>query len=155
MLHVLALALASVAAAGETPPRVVFVCERGTVKSVIAAEIFNRRAAERKLAFRAVSRGVSPDPAIPAAVAENLAKDGFDVADFQAAKLAAEDVRGAAHVVAIGVETPLLDDAKAVTRWTDIPPASTHYAAARDAMAKRVDALLDELVNAPAPAHCH
>ena len=155
MLHIFALALASSVAPAGTPAPVVFVCEHGTVKSVIAAEIFNKRAAERKLAVRAVSRGLSPDPAIPAAVADNLAKDGFDVAGFQAVKLAAEDVKGAAHVVAIGVKTPLLDDAKAVTRWTDVPPASTQYVAARDAMAKRVDALLDDLAKAPASAHCH
>ena len=41
---------------GRASGRVVFVCEHGTVKSVMAALWFNRLATERKLPFRAVSR---------------------------------------------------------------------------------------------------
>jgi len=145
------LAGAQSAGAPADAPRgtVVFVCEHGTVKSVIAAEIFNKRAAERKLPFRAVSRGVAPDAAVPEGVAANLARDGYDVGAFKPKALAKDDVAGAAHVVAIGVDPPLLAGAKTVSRWTDVPPASTEYAAARDAMAKRIDALLDALAAPP------
>ena len=149
MLTLIAVAL--LAAAEAAPATVVFVCEHGTVKSVIAAEIFNKRAAERKLAVRAVSRGVSPDERIPEGVAANLAHDGYDVAGFKAKALTKDDVAGASHVVAIGVDPPLLAGAKGVSRWTDVPPASTRYAEARDAMAKRVEALLDTVAVAGAP----
>ena len=123
---------------------VVFVCEHGTVKSVIAAELFNRLAAERKVALHAVSRGVTPDEAVPPGVARNLAADGFDVSKFQPKPLREGDVKGAARVVAIGVESPLLATANAI-RWDDIPPASTDYAASRDAMRERMGALIDAL----------
>ncbi len=149
-----AILLTVQSAAGAAAPTVVFVCEHGTVKSVIAAEIFNKRAAERKLAFRAVSRGVTPDAAVPEGVAANLAKDGYDVAAFKPKALAKDDVAGAVQVVAIGVDPPLLAGAKAVSRWTDVPPASTEYAAARDAMAKRIEALLDTLSAPPGPHIC-
>ena len=129
------------------PGRVVFVCEHGSVKSVMAAQWFNRLAAERNVPFRAISRGVTPDAAIPPPVARNLAADGFDVDGFRPAPLESADVAGAARVVAIGVQSPLLA-ATPVTRWDDIPPASTDYAASRDAMRARMGALLDSLARA-------
>ncbi|SRR6266404_3655563 len=39
------------------PAHVVFVCEHGSVKSLIAMEYFNRSVQERGLAYRAVARG--------------------------------------------------------------------------------------------------
>lgn len=62
------LVLSGVAAATLGPPEprqerasgtVVFVCEHGTAKSLIAREWFNRLAAQRGIAARAVSRGVN------------------------------------------------------------------------------------------------
>ena len=148
----LALIAAALLATAEAPPApVVFVCEHGTVKSVIAAEIFNKRAGQRKLAVRAVSRGVTPDERIPEGVAANLAKDGYDVAGFTPKALDKRDVAGATHVVAIGVDPPLLAGVNGVSRWTDIPPASTRYEEARDAMAKRIESLLDTLAGAKRP----
>lgn len=138
------LAVMAMAGRPGTVREVVFVCEHGTVKSVIAAELFNRLAAERKVAVHAVSRGVTPDDAIPAGVARNLAADGFDVSKFRPARFAERDVKTAARVIAIGVESPLLTGAKAI-RWDDIPPASTDYAASRDAMRERMGALIDAL----------
>src|SRR6188472_1864204 len=100
------LAVMAMAAAPTGKVReVVFVCEHGTVKSVIAAELFNRLAAERKVALHAVSRGVTPDAAIPPGVARNLAADGFDVSRFQPKPLREADVTSAARVIAIGVES--------------------------------------------------
>lgn len=130
----------------ETAPAagVVFVCEHGTVKSVMAAQWFNRLAAERNATVRAVSRGVAPDDAIPPPVARKLGEDGFDVSGFAPKRLEKADVDGAVHVVAIGVESPLLPQAK-LSRWDDIPPASVDYAASRDAMRARIEALLDSL----------
>jgi arsenate reductase len=122
------------------------VCEHGSVKSLIAAQWFNRLSAERGLPLRAVSRGVEPDPAVPAGVAENLRKDGFTLGGVRPARLQKEDLARAAHVVVIGASSPLLDGlARAPERWDDIPPASTSYEASRDAMLQRIRALLDRL----------
>jgi ketosteroid isomerase-like protein len=134
--------------------RVVFVCEHGSVKSVIAAHWFNRLAADRKAPFRAISRGVAPDDAIPPAVADNLARDGFEGAAFTPQRLEKADLTGAVQVVAIGIDSPLFADLVdvPVSRWNDIPPASTEYAASRDAMRTRMGALLDVLSKARAGA---
>ncbi len=92
---------------------------------------------------------MAPDDAIPPAVADNLAKDGFDVAGFVPKRLEKADVAGAVHVVAIGIDSPLFAQSNVpVSRWTDIPPASTDYASSRDAMRARMEPLLDSLASA-------
>lgn len=125
---------------------VVFVCEHGTVKSVIAALWFNRLAEERGLKMRAVSRGVAPDAAVPEAIAAALRADGLSVAGFTPAALTKADLEGAARVVAIGVDVRSVLDRAAVPleSWPDIPPATRDYAAARDAMVARIAASLAE-----------
>lgn len=112
----------------------------------IAAQWFNRLAAERGLQFRSVSRGVEPDLTIPAEVAENLQKDGFDLRGARPVRLEKQDLARAAYVVVIGAKSPLLDArSQKPERWDDIPPASTNYEASRDAMHERIRALLDKL----------
>lgn len=57
----------------ETSPRlIVFVCEHGSAKSLVAASFFERMAKERGIVVRAVSRGTAPDASVPAAVVEAL-----------------------------------------------------------------------------------
>src|SRR5262249_61809100 len=77
---------------------VVFVCEHGNVKSLIAREWFNRLAAERGLPVRAVSRGLSPEASVPPAIAERLRRDGFDVSGFETRALEPRDVVHAARL---------------------------------------------------------
>jgi protein-tyrosine-phosphatase len=45
-------------------PTIVFVCEHGAVKSVIATAYFNKLAADRHLPFRVTFRGVNPQEAL-------------------------------------------------------------------------------------------
>src|SRR5579864_843197 len=58
---------------------VLFVCLHASAKSLIAAEYFNRLAAERRLPFRAISAGTEPDNAVPPHVVAGLRGDGYDV----------------------------------------------------------------------------
>ena len=51
---------------------VVFVCEHGTVKSVLALAYFGQLARERHLPYRAISRGTAPDSAVPLFMQEDL-----------------------------------------------------------------------------------
>ena len=125
------------------PPLVVFVCEHGSAKSLVAASFFERLAKERGIRARAVSRGTSPDAAVPAGVVAALRDDGFDVAPFQPRRLSEADLREAACVVAIGVE---LGEAGAhCERWDDLPAVSVSYAHARDVIVSRIESLLRRL----------
>ena len=52
------------AKASAANPAVVFVCEHGAAKSVIATAYFNKLAAERGLPYRATFRGTTPQEAL-------------------------------------------------------------------------------------------
>lgn len=107
----------------ETSPRlIVFVCEHGSAKSLVAASFFERMAKERGIVVRAVSRGTAPDASVPAAVVEALRGDGFDVAAFKPQRLKEADVLAADRVVAIGVDLGGVGakTRAGVVRWDDI-----------------------------------
>ena len=59
--------------------RVVFVCEHGAAKSLIAAAYFNKLAAERGLSERATFRGVSPQDALSPLAVAGLRADGVPI----------------------------------------------------------------------------
>jgi len=126
---------------------VVFVCEHGSVKSLIAMQWFNRRALERGVKYRAVSRGMTPDPSVPKGIAARLQEDGFAVENFTPARLSKVDVRDAVRVVSIGADitSVTMDSRVKVEEWGDVPPASENYASSREAIRKHIDALLTEL----------
>ena len=130
----------------ESPQTVVFVCEHGNAKSLIAREWFNRLARERGLNVRAVSRGLTPETPVPPAIAEKLRGDGFDVSAFEPQAFAPADLDGAARVVLISAEAPTwAAPGRPVDKWDGIPPASERYEASRDAMHGRIKALLDSM----------
>jgi protein-tyrosine-phosphatase len=129
------------------PTSVLMVCEHGSVKSLMAASLFNQAAAQRNLPFRAVARGVNPDTAVPAPIARALGKEGFDVKAFVPTRVSEGDIVGAASVVAIGVDLKNLAPAAhpAIESWNDVPAATVDYTAARASLKRHVDRLLAEL----------
>jgi arsenate reductase (thioredoxin) len=131
----------------ERAATVVFVCEHGSVKSLIAMEWFNKAAARRGLKHRAISRGMAPDVSVPKGIVEKLRGDGFAVENFTPARLSTTDLSSAERVVSIGAEvgSVMKGSRVKVVAWNDIPLASENYAASRDAIVKRIDALLSEL----------
>jgi protein-tyrosine-phosphatase len=136
------------AAADDAATKVVFVCEHGNVKSLMAASYFNQLAAQRGLPFHAVSRGVVPDSTtVPTPIAAGLHEDGVDVRDFHPSRIAAADIDEAVRVIAISTELPpgVRVDEQRVERWSDVPAASVNYDAARTALKAHVAALLDRL----------
>ena len=125
---------------------IVFVCEHGAAKSVVAAAHFNKLAAERGLPVRAVSRGSAPDAAVPPLIRSGLEREGVSLdATFTPTLVSAGDVRAAARVVTFDVTLPAGTGATHVTRWDGLPAFSDGYAAASAAIAQKVDALLREL----------
>jgi protein-tyrosine-phosphatase len=145
MLGVLAT---SCPAADAPPKQVLFVCEHGNVKSLMAASYFNQRAAQRHLPFQAISRGSAPNStSVPDAIRSGLRDDGFDVSDFRPAAVTGDDIAASLEVVTIGTDLPA--DAGAtgtrIERWNDVPAASTNYAASRESLKTHVEELLDRL----------
>lgn len=127
---------------------IVFVCEHGNVKSLMAASYFNRLAEERGLAVRAVARGTAPDSTeVPAPIQAGLRTDGLDASAFRPEKLSQQDLSGARRVVWINTALPPELDlgVTASDSWTNVPPASVDFQAARRALLDNLDALLRDL----------
>jgi protein-tyrosine-phosphatase len=132
--------------------QVVFVCEHGSVKSLVAASYFNRRAQERGLPFHAVARGVAPEPSVPGPVREGLRRDGFDISESSPQSFKASELDGAALVVSFDQDiTKTVGGRTRHLRWDGLPDVLPDYSHGRDAIVQRVDALMDELAPSTAP----
>jgi len=128
--------------------QVLFVCQHGNVKSLMAASYFNQMAQQRGLAVRAVARGTAPNSdTVPSPIAQSLKGDGFDVSEFHPAAVSAADVSSSRRVITIGTTLP--GDAQAgppkLEAWNDVPPADADYGATRNSLKSHVDGLLNEL----------
>jgi arsenate reductase (thioredoxin) len=126
-------------------PAVIFVCEHGAAKSVVATAYFNKLAAERKLPFRATFRGTSPQDDLSVRAVEGLKADGVAVPIGKPAAITGADVADATHIFAIGCTLP--DAARRSGKaadWSDVPD-DHGYGPMRDAIVRHVKLLLDEL----------
>jgi protein-tyrosine-phosphatase len=130
--------------AGSPAGTVLFICEHGSAKSVVAAVHFNRIAASRGLSFRAISRGTVPDAEMAPAAVKGLLGDGLKPDDPAPTKLGQSDLDAAVRVVSFCELPPGLEVSAPVTQW-EVPPVSTEYAASRDAMLVHIEQLLLEL----------
>jgi len=134
--------------------QVLFVCEHGNVKSLMAATYFNALAQSRRLPYRAVSRGVAPDSdSVPEFVLTPLKSEGFDVADFHPQRITRDDVAASSRVVVISTAVPAdaSDAGTKVEQWNDVPPASKDYAKSWDSIKAHVADLLDRLERGKTP----
>jgi arsenate reductase (thioredoxin) len=134
------------------PSRVVFVCEHGSVKSLVAMEYFNRRAKARGLAFRAVARGTEPELTVPRAVRDGLRGDGIDVSAFEPRKFEVSDVYRASLIVSFDQDVAKIVGARArYLKWDDLPGILSDYTRGKDAIVRHVDDLLEELAHSGSP----
>lgn len=144
-------AQSSCASAPPETGQVVFVCEHGSNKSLIAMSYFNRRAQEFRLPYRAIARGTALEPEVPGPVQKGLAAAGFDVSHFVPRRLDPSDLVGSALVVSFDQDiTATVAGRVPHARWDGLPAVSTDYARGRDAIVTRVDSLVAQLAHHPA-----
>jgi protein-tyrosine-phosphatase len=124
---------------------VVFVCEHGAAKSLIATAYFNKLAAERGIAARAAFRGVDPQDALSVRAVAGLKEDGLSIPDGRPTAIAASDVQAATHVFAIGCALPASATASGKAgSWDDVPD-DQGYGPMRDAIVRHDRTLIDTL----------
>jgi protein-tyrosine-phosphatase len=142
------LSAATAAAQSAAAPAVVFVCEHGAAKSVIATAYFNKLARERGLPYRATFRGTDPQAELSVSALKGLREDGIEIPSGRPAVISLADVEKATHVFAIGCTLPATarNSGKA-SDWSDVPDGQG-YPTMRDAIVRHVTALLDELQKA-------
>jgi protein-tyrosine-phosphatase len=125
--------------------RVLFVCQHGAAKSVIAAALCRHLAAEAGLALDAVARGTEPEAVVAPGAAAGLLAEGIELGDLRPEPVTADDVRAAWRVVSFGPDVPgAAAAAVIVERWTDVPAVSDGYEAARSAIAAHLRQLIAE-----------
>ena len=126
-------------------PVIVFVCEHGAAKSVIAAAHFNRLAGQAGLDLRAIARGTNPDPELSRQAVEGLSGDGLAPAEGTPQKLTEDDLRSSQRVVMFCELPSQYPQPAAIEHWENIPPVSDDYEKARDAILARLMPLLEQM----------
>lgn len=125
--------------------KIIFVCEHGAAKSVIAASYFNKMAKERNLDYVAECRGTFPDSVVSPAIKDNLTKEKVFDPNTKPRKLQISDT---AHVERIILFTTLPPDLKTDIKtedWSNIQNVDADYEKRRNAIVKKINELLDSL----------
>ena len=125
--------------------KIVFVCEHGAAKSVIATAYFNKLAAERGLPDRAIYRGANPQAELSVSALKGLREDGLAVPSAKPSPITPGDVTKATHIFAIGCSLPAHAAASGKAESWDDVPEDQGYAAQRDAIKRHVERLLDQI----------
>lgn len=129
----------------EQTPVVVFVCEHGAAKSVVAAAHFNKLARERGLDLRAIARGTNPDEEIAPKAVLGLQADGLTSSEPAPKKIAKSDLIGARRVITFCALPDGYTGEVKVESWDGVPSMDEDYGKARDWLVERINRLLEEL----------
>ena len=133
-------------------PKVVFVCEHGAAKSIMAAAEFERLAKQKGVAFEIISRGTNPDAEVAGSIRQHLLEDGIDIGSAKPAKVSAKDLEGATTVVTFGPDlSSLLPKGAKLLDWSATPSPSQDYRAARERIVKQLETLVETMQKAEHP----
>ena len=125
--------------------KVIFVCEHGAGKSVVAATYFNKIARDRNLDWQASCRGMNPDEEVSDATKEGLHADRLLDPALKPKQLTTTDLDGVEKVIHF---TKLPDDLKLQSKsedWTELPNLESGYKARRDALISKINQFFDKL----------
>ena len=125
---------------------IIFVCEHGAAKSIVAAAYFNSLADEWNLSMRAIARGTIPEQQLSAQAIEGLRQDGLTPAETSPQKLTSTEIASSERIVSF-CELPEEYQTKIILeQWNGIPPVSEDYEKARDIIVAKIEVLMKELV---------
>ena len=124
---------------------IVFACEHGAAKSVIAATYFNQLAREKNLNLRAVARGTHPDEEISPKALVGLKKDGLLPTEPVPQQLSLNDVESAQGIVSFCELPEEYHEKVTIDHWEGVPPVSENYEMARDEIIRRLHHLINNL----------
>jgi arsenate reductase (thioredoxin) len=132
---------------GGRPPTILFMCPHGAAKSVLASAYFQRLAKERGLNVHVESAGTEPDPAVAPAVDAHLKGQGYSVPILKPRMVSPEEFASADVVISLGCDLSALPQPRGrLVRWDEVPAPSADFIGADEAIRKRVNELVEELV---------
>lgn len=124
---------------------IVFVCEHGAAKSILAAAYFNKFARERNLHFHAIARGTHPDSELSPITMAGLREDGLTPKESVPQKLSGEEIEAAQQVISFCELSAEFQQNKNIVQWEAVPPVSENYQKARDVIVEYLKHLLNNL----------
>ena len=125
--------------------KIIFVCEHGAGKSVVAASYFNKLAKERNLDYVAECRGTNPDSIVSLKTQEGLTKDNVYDTNTKPTKLQLSDTTTADRIILFTTAPPGLNTKVKIENWSDIENVDAEYQKRRDAIIQKINTLLDTL----------
>jgi arsenate reductase len=125
---------------------ILFICEHGSAKSIVAAAHFNRIAESNGIHIEAISRGTNPDEVVPDKINRLLEGDGFPAHNSKPVRLTPADLNKADYVVSFSVLPPSFGNPVKVESW-NIPSFEAGYPAARDSIIHSIERLLRRIDN--------
>lgn len=137
------------AAQSTAKPKIVFVCEHGSAKSIIAAAEFQQLALKNGFNVEVVSRGTIPDAEIPSTIRQGLRSNGIDVGSAKPVKVSEKDLAEAVRIVTFGPDlSQWLPQGVKALDWSATPSPSADYKASREYIVKHLEVLLGDLQKA-------
>ena len=125
---------------------VLFVCQHGAAKSVLASELLAQHAAALDLPLTARSAGVEPDATVSDRLIELFPERAWELAGRQPRRVTGEDIRDASITITFNVPPGELPAPPAeLLTWDDVPPVSDDPIAARATVERHIEALLERL----------
>jgi protein-tyrosine-phosphatase len=146
-LILIASLVASISLAQKAPEKtIVFVCEHGSAKSVIAAAHFQRMAEQEGIQIKVISRGTNPDKVVPEKINRFLNGDGLSSTTQPPVQLTPEDVKHADYVVAFNPIPASYGNSQKIETW-NIPSIDAGYTVARDSMIHNIQRIIRRIKN--------
>ena len=124
---------------------IIFVCEHGAAKSIIAAAFFNQMAEQNGLNFRAAARATNPDAELSEPTVQGLFRDGLLQTESTPKKLTLSDIESAVQIVSFCELPGEYKEMTFVEQWDDIPAVSEDYDKARTEIVRRIHPLIDRI----------
>jgi len=125
--------------------KIVFVCEHGSAKSIIAVAYFNKIAKEKNLSWEAVSRGTTPDAEISAKTKKLLTDDHIPVPPVKPQAITQKDIDEANHVILFFPLPENIDGRNNVEHWPGIDAVNGDFQKLRDDILAKLLPLIDSL----------
>jgi arsenate reductase (thioredoxin) len=125
--------------------KIIFVCEHGAAKSILAASYFNKVANEKGLNIQAIARGTNPDEVLSPKAIQGLAEDGLQATELIPQKLLVEEVKSAQKIITFCELSKEYQQGIEIEEWRGVPPVSESYEIARDAILQKLNFLLSNL----------
>jgi arsenate reductase (thioredoxin) len=126
-------------------PIIIFVCEHGAAKSILAAAYFNKLAHEKNLGLSAIARGTHPDTELSSKTVTSLREEGLHPTELIPTKLTREQLESAQGVVSFCALPEEYTQKVRVEYWDNIPPVSEDYERSRDAIIAHLRELITTL----------